>query len=106
MKNRTINLPKNWVILDGSASKDDVNITSWSWSQLQGPNQADILRFNMSRANATKLTKGSYLFKLDIKDHEGNEATSIVGVTVNQDNNLPPQADAGTDVEVRKYIIE
>ena len=94
------------MILDGSASKDDVNITSWSWTQLQGPNQADILRFNMSRANATKLTKGSYLFKLDIKDHEGNEATSIVGVTVNQDNNLPPQADAGTDVEVRKYIIE
>ena len=39
-KNQTINLPKNWVILDGSESKDDQNITFWEWTQLQGPNNA------------------------------------------------------------------
>ena len=99
-RNRTINLPKNWVMLDGSGSTDDVNITSWSWTQVTGPNEAVILRSNLSKANATNLTKGSYQFKLLIKDHEENEATSFVYVTVNQDNNLPPKADAGIDVEV------
>ena len=91
-KNQTINLPKNWVILDGSESKDDQNITFWEWTQLQGPNNAgnilisriffiiifikkyfdftnffiisDILKSNFSKANATSLTKGSYLFQL------------------------------------------
>ena len=35
-QNRTISLPKNWVILDGSMSYDDSGITSWLWSQIDG----------------------------------------------------------------------
>jgi hypothetical protein len=34
-----ISLPLTWVTLDGSASKDDVNISSYAWSQVSGPNQ-------------------------------------------------------------------
>ena len=94
-KNQTINLPKNWVILDGSESKDDQNITFWEWTQLQGPNNADILKSNFTKSNATSLTKGSYLFQLKVKDKEGNEDKSMVTVTVNQDTNLAPKAMAG-----------
>ena len=34
-----ISLPLTWVTLDGSGSKDDVNISSYAWSQVSGPNQ-------------------------------------------------------------------
>ena len=38
-KDQEISLPVTWVTLDGSASKDDVNISSYTWSQVSGPNQ-------------------------------------------------------------------
>jgi hypothetical protein len=38
-KNQEISLPLTWVMLDGSASKDDVNISSFAWVQVSGPDQ-------------------------------------------------------------------
>ena len=38
-RNQEISLPLTWVTLDGSASKDDVNITFYNWTQVSGPNQ-------------------------------------------------------------------
>ena len=99
-QNRTLDLPKNWVILDGSASSDDVGITSWAWTEVSGPSQVHFLSANASKTNATRLTKGNYIFKLKVQDQDGNTDSSIVGVTINQDNNAPPVAEAGNDVEV------
>jgi len=99
-QNRTISLPKNWVVLDGSESHDDVGITSYLWIQVSGPNQASFAFANTSKTNATSLTKGTYQFKLTVKDKDGNEDSKYVSVTVNQDSNAAPVAQAGTDVEV------
>ena len=94
-QNRTLNLPNNWVVLDGSQSEDDFGITSWNWEQLQGPNQAVLINKNASKCNATNLTKGNYVFQLTVKDKEENENSAIMGVTVNQDTNSAPKANAG-----------
>ena len=94
-QNRTLNLPKNWVVLDGSESEDDFGITIWNWEQLQGPNQAVLINKNASKCNATNLTKGNYVFQLTVKDKEENENSAIMGVTVNQDTNSAPKANAG-----------
>ena len=99
-QNRTLNLPKNWVVLDGSESEDDFGIISWTWDQLQGPNQAVLINKNASKCNATNLTKGNYVFQLTVKDKEDNENSAIMGVTVNQDTNTAPKANAGNDVIV------
>ena len=99
-QNRTLNLPKNWVVLDGSESEDDFGILSWTWDQLQGPNQAVLINKNASKCNATNLTKGNYVFQLTVKDKEDNENSAIMGVTVNQDTNTAPKANAGNDVIV------
>ena len=63
-QNRTISLPKNWVVLDGSASSDDVGITSYLWVQVTGPNQATFAYANTSKTNATNLTKGKMTYQV------------------------------------------
>lgn len=100
-KNHTLSLPQNWIILDGSQSSDDTgSMASWTWSQVSGPNQALFLNGNASIANATNLTKGSYVFQLLVQDQDGNSDKAQVYVHVNQDNNAAPVAEAGLDVEV------
>ncbi|KPJ02053.1 Dyslexia-associated protein KIAA0319 [Papilio xuthus] len=92
-----ISLPQTWVILNGSGSHDDHRIVAYTWRCVSGPNNATILRFNESMANATALTKGQYVFSLTVLDDNGNSATKNVTVTVTQNKNSPPKADAGGD---------
>ena len=58
---------------------------------------------NSAKCNATGLTKGKYVFKLIVKDNLDNAAESSVEVTVNQDSNSAPIANAGADVQVSFY---
>ncbi|KPJ18756.1 Dyslexia-associated protein KIAA0319 [Papilio machaon] len=92
-----ISLPQTWVILNGSGSHDDHRIVAYTWRCVSGPNNATVLRFNESVANATSLTKGQYVFSLTVLDDNGNSATKNVTVTVTQNKNSPPKADAGGD---------
>ncbi|TRY71683.1 hypothetical protein TCAL_16200 [Tigriopus californicus] len=95
-----ISLPKTWVILDGSASKDDVQVTKYNWTQISGPNQASFMTNNTGSANATGLTRGVYVFQLEVSDERNNTDQAQVTVTVNQDANSAPVADAGEDFAV------
>ena len=92
---------RNWVILDGSQSKDDINVTSYKWSQVSGPNTAVLDPPDAAKANATGLTKGAYVFKLDVSDGRNNSDTAETHVEVKQDTNAAPVARAGKDFEVR-----
>ncbi|XP_045451148.1 dyslexia-associated protein KIAA0319 [Melitaea cinxia] len=92
-----ISLPQTWIILNGSASHDDHRIVAYTWRCLSGPNNSSIVGFNESIANATALTKGQYVFSLTVLDDNGNSATDNVTVTVAQNKNSPPKADAGGD---------
>jgi hypothetical protein len=59
-KAQKISLPQTWITLDGSLSKDDVNITVYLWEQLSGPNTANIVKNSFAVTNVTGLTKGVY----------------------------------------------
>lgn len=98
--NSTINLPKNWVELNGSQSKDDIKITSYRWSQVSGPKDATILRNNESIANATSLTIGLYEFQLTVFDENNNTASDSTWVKVVQEKNSAPVANAGGDQSI------
>lgn len=95
---------RNWVVLDGSHSSDDVNVTSYAWSQVSGPNDAklDHAGAGHPRVNATGLTKGAYVFRLDVKDELGNGDSADTRVEVKQDTNAAPVARAGRDFEVER----
>ncbi|XP_068617646.1 dyslexia-associated protein KIAA0319 [Battus philenor] len=92
-----ISLPQTWVTLNGSGSHDDHRIVAYTWRCLSGPTNSNIVGFNESIANATALTKGQYVFSLTVLDDNGNSATDNVTVTVTQNKNSPPKADAGGD---------
>ncbi|XP_046753459.1 dyslexia-associated protein KIAA0319 isoform X2 [Diprion similis] len=92
-----IALPETHTKLNGSKSKDDVKITSYLWEQVSGPSKAVIAATNESVTNVTGLTKGEYVFKLIIVDDNGNKNSDTVKVTVTQNKNAPPKANAGGD---------
>ncbi|CAB3253365.1 unnamed protein product [Arctia plantaginis] len=92
-----ISLPQTWIILNGSASHDDHRIVAYTWRCLSGPTNSNIINFNESVANATALTKGQYVFSLTVLDDNGNSASDNVTITVTQNKNSPPKADAGGD---------
>uniref|UniRef100_A0A1Q3FBJ4 Putative serine-type protease inhibitor n=2 Tax=Culex tarsalis TaxID=7177 RepID=A0A1Q3FBJ4_CULTA len=98
--NYTINLPQNWATLNGSESRDDLKITSWRWRQISGPNNAVIQGGNSSIANATALTIGDYVFELTVTDEVQNNASDRVRITVVQERNTAPVANAGGDQSV------
>ncbi|XP_026756071.2 dyslexia-associated protein KIAA0319 [Galleria mellonella] len=92
-----ISLPQTWITLNGSGSHDDHQIVAYTWRYVSGPTNSTIINFNESLANATGLTKGQYVFSLTVLDDNGNSATDNVSVTVTQNKNSPPKADAGGD---------
>ncbi|PSN49545.1 hypothetical protein C0J52_04994 [Blattella germanica] len=93
----TVSLPQTLVLLDGSQSSDDIKITNWQWEQIRGPSKASFSASNSSITNATDLTKGEYEFMLTVTDDNGNKASDSVIITVNQNKNAKPKANAGGD---------
>ncbi|CAD6999550.1 dyslexia-associated protein KIAA0319-like protein [Ceratitis capitata] len=98
--NQTINLPRNWVILNGSASTDDIRIKSYLWKQKSGPNTAALANSTAVTTNATSLTLGLYEFVLSVTDEDNNTAADSVWIKVVQEKNAPPVANAGGDQSV------
>lgn len=98
--NMTINLPTNWIALNGSTSTDDIGIKSYSWMEISGPNTAVVLKANETIANATGLTLGLYEFQLTVADESNNTASDRTWVKVVQEKNSPPVANAGGDQSI------
>lgn len=96
-KDISVSLPQTWVLLNGSQSNDDNKITAWKWEQLRGPSKVVFSASNSSCTNVTDLTKGEYEIQLTVTDDNQNNATDSVVVTVTQNKNAKPKADAGGD---------
>ncbi|MEO0332839.1 MAG: PKD domain-containing protein, partial [Bacteroidota bacterium] len=80
------------VTLDGSASSDDIGITSYSWSWSGG---------SATGVNPTvDLPVGITTITLTVTDAESETATDEVIITVNEPANQPPVANAGGDITV------
>ena len=95
---KTITLPVDSVILDGSKSYDpDGSITSFAWSQVSGPSVASINDTTSATPTVSALVAGQYAFQLTVTDNNGATSVSQVKVTVLPAANLAPIADAGTD---------
>lgn len=78
---QTIQLPVNSVVLNGSGTDSDGNITAYQWSKIAG-GAASILTPNSAVTTVTGLTEGQYSFQLAVTDNDGATNTSITTVTV------------------------
>ena len=94
---QTITLPTNTVSLSGSGSTVvNSTISSYLWSEVSGPNQANLSAPSSVITSATGLVSGTYVFGLKVKDANNDSSSATVSITVNSAN-LPPVVNAGSN---------
>jgi len=82
-QDQTITLPTSTTTLDGSASTDaNGTITSYQWTQMNGPNTATISSFSGATSEVSDLVAGEYTFQLTVTDNNGSNSTATVKVRV------------------------
>lgn len=91
-EDQVLNLPLPLFTLDGSLSSDDLNITSYSWTQLEGPQGLKISKPDQPLTNVTNLVPGVFKFQLSVVDDSKNTDKDIVTVEIKQDSNQAPLA--------------
>jgi gliding motility-associated-like protein len=92
--NKTITLPANSVILNGSGTDSDGSIASYLWTKVSG-GAATLTNANMASLTASALVAGTYVFRLTVTDNQGAQASDDATVTVNPAANVTPVANAG-----------
>ena len=96
-----INLPATSVTLNGSGTDADGTISTYSWTQVSGPSQFNIVTPAAAQTIINNLVQGVYQFQLSVTDNSGATATDIVVVTVNAaSSNVSPVSNAGTDITI------
>lgn len=80
---QTIVLPINTIMLDGRSSTDpDNNITSYTWTKINGPSSYTLSNVNAAQTTATNLAEGVYQFELKVVDAGGLFSKDTVEVKV------------------------
>jgi hypothetical protein len=92
----------NNVRLTGSATDADGAVASYLWSQVSGPNRANIETPGSSTTIVNGLISGVYVFQLMATDDDGAVGSKTISVTIIQNNpipvgNKPPVVNAGND---------
>jgi Secretion system C-terminal sorting domain/PKD domain len=94
---QTLILPIDSTTLDGTGSTDpDGTITSYNWTQVNGPSTAVITGAGTATPAISGLVAGRYTFELTVTDNDGATDKALVRITVVAPNNLPV-ANAGAD---------
>jgi len=82
--NQTIDLPNTSMTLTGTASESGGGtIVSYKWTQVSGPNTANISNDAQASTFVDGLVQGVYTFQLTVTDNSGVQASDVVKVTVN-----------------------
>ena len=97
---QTITLPTNTVSLTGAAVDADGTIVAYKWTKISGPSSYNITNANSPVTSAWNLTRGVYQFVLTVTDNSGADASDTVSITVISLANIPPVADAGSDITI------
>jgi len=94
--NKTITLPTNSTILNGSGTDADGSITTYLWTKISGPT-ATLTNASTPNLNLSNLLQGIYVFQLTVTDNNSATASDQVTVTVNPAaTNILPVVNAGT----------
>ncbi len=96
----SITLPLDSVLLNGSGSDADGTITNYLWSKISGPAAYTFNNASQQQNVVTNLTQGIYLFQLQVTDDSGAIAMDTVSITVLAAQNIPPTANAGSDMVI------
>ena len=98
--NRTLNLPTNTVVLNGSGTDTDGTVDTYLWEKISGPT---LTLVNETTADVTlqNLLEGVYTMRLTVTDDDGDSDSDDVIVNVLPASvNQSPSADAGLDISL------
>ncbi len=96
---KTLTLPDNTTVINGSGSDPDGSIVSYEWSFVSGPGAGSTGALDEADLTLTDLAEGVYVFRLTVTDNRGATATDEVKVFVNAVNS-PPVANAGPNKNI------
>jgi hypothetical protein len=107
-QNQTITLPSNSASLSGSGTDIDGSIVGYKWSEVFGPNNANIASPSTAQTTVNGLVQGTYTFKLTVTDNGGATATANVNVVVNAATSgttttPPPPSSSSIHIEAESY---
>lgn len=94
---KIVKLPQTTVLLEGSGSDDDGNVTTYGWTKVSGTGSA-IASPAASTTSITGLSEGVYTFRLTVTDNDGaSDFNDVVVRVVTSTANTPPVVSAGAD---------
>ncbi len=94
-------MPTTSAVLTGSASDIDDTVSSYIWSQFNGPSSATLSNASTKALTISNLVVGIYIFKLKVTDNGGEVNSDYVMVTIlPKTENLAPVANAGMDTTI------
>lgn len=94
----TLTLPVNSTNITGTATPGSGTITSFLWTKISGPN-ATMTNQTTATVSLAGLVTGIYTFRFTVTNSNGVSASDDVKVVV-VSANLPPVANAGSDVSI------
>lgn len=105
-QNVTVILPQTWTILNATNTTFEVKINSYQWTQIDGPNVANILDKNAAVTNATALMVGTYTFEVFVVDEHKKNASSRVKVTVVQGKSSSSIGSLGHESDFLLFFVQ
>jgi len=97
---RTVQIPDNTFILDGSGSDEDGTVVSFFWEKVSGPS-VNLTNNDEEDLFLENLPEGVYIFQLEVTDDAGTTSGDLVTVIVLAETvNKKPEVDAGDDLEI------
>ena len=94
---KSITLPVNNLIINGSASDSDGTVVSYAWSQISG-GAATLTNASSANLSIASLVEGTYVFRLTATDNSGASAYDDISVVVN-----PVPVAATLHIEAENY---
>src|SRR5258706_13277718 len=79
---KSITLPVNSVVLNGSGTDSDGTIAGYSWTKVSG-GAATLTNATTASLTASGLVAGTYIFRLTVTDNQGAIGSDDATVTVN-----------------------
>ncbi|HRJ30927.1 MAG TPA: tandem-95 repeat protein [Cyclobacteriaceae bacterium] len=97
---RSITLPTNSIVINGSGTDADGTISTYSWTKQSGP-AATLTNQTTANLTASGLVEGSYVFRLTVTDNQSATAFDQMNLTVLPAAiNQSPIVNAGADVSL------